>query len=415
MGGVLTLKFDKNNTDPKERVAYEDDAEGMNPATVEGGVVNLNDFEDAFFLEKIYPVMLRADGSVEYKLDPNDYSKKLGGGDSQITQPSQSSNAMVCVEKMYTKFWHDDYYEYMSITDSPKDGYTAFGFLDENGNEMDCFYLAMYLGSWDTSSHLRSLSGQKVKVPDNTSSQTYNIRTGATAQGANYGLGTWAQYQVLDLLFNLIFKTDDCTVLGQGRKGAGEKSGVGSGSGSGGTLPNLQTGILNDKGPIAVDSASGCVKFMHIEDYFSNRTQPLAEMIDGCVITFKSQDTGTLHVKSRRPYNAIGNDGGVQTSGYTNESTFLTKTGNIKNSVLSNDYGRVPATGGGTSSTFECDQLFYDSSQYMTTSPKAGCRRGGIHGLASSWFGSYIGGIYDANSFRGSCVARLSYEPPTAA
>lgn len=404
IGGVYTIRINKTTTDPTERVEYQDDAIGMTPASVEGSTVNYGDWLDTFFFEKYYPVMLKTDGTVDYLLDPYNYAKKVDGDYSDIGQTSYDGNAMVCIEKMYTRYWSDSTYEYMSITDSPKDGYVPFGFTNSEGAEVDNQYVAMFLGS-NIESKLRSISGQSVMFPATVTSTSFDIRNLALKNGENYGLATFALYQVTDMVFNIIFKTEDCSKLGKGRQGAGEVN-----NGSAGTLPGLKTGLFAESGPIAVDTTSGCVKFMHIEDYFSDRTKPLAEMIDGTLVTSKNDDTatGTLYVKTQRPYATIGANGQGATSGYTNQTTFVTKTGNIKSSVLDNNYGRVPSEIGATSSTYECDPIEF--SKY-TTGTHIGVRRGGIRGLASSWFFN----IYGLTYFRGSCCSRLSFEPPTVA
>ncbi len=403
IGGVYTIRINKNTEDPTERVEYQDDATGMTPGSVEGSTVNYGDWLDTFFFEKIYPVMLKTNGTIDYLLDPYNYAKKLDGDYSDIGQTSYDGNAMVCVEKMYTRFWSDSTYEYMSITDSPKDGYVPLGFTNSEGAELENQFIAMFLGSND-GTKLRSISGQNVMFPASTRSSSFDIRNTALKNGENYGLATWALYQVLDMIFNIIFKTENCSVLGKGRQGAGEVN-----YGSEGTLPSLKTGLFAESGPIAVDTTSGCVKFMHIEDYFSDRSKPLAEMMDGTLVTSKNDDTatGTLYVKTQRPYATIAANGQGTTSGYTNQSTFVTKTGNIKTSVLDNNYGRVPSEIGATSSTYECDPIEF--SKYVSGT-HIGVRRGGLRGLASSWFYYYYGG-----DFRGSCCARLSFEPPTGA
>lgn len=407
---VYTIKIKKDESDPTNRIEYMDDAIGMEPATAEGGTVNLGEWLDTFFFDGSfnYPAMLKTDGTIEYKLNPNDYSLKSdedGGGYSDIGQTSYDGNAMSIFNKVYTRFWSDAQNEYISITNDKKSGYTALGFIGADGSEMDWVAMGMYLGS-NVSSKLRSISGQSIMFPSSTQASTFDVKSLATKNGTQYGLGTWSLFQVLNACWKIVFKTDDCSKIAQGRKGAGESTS------SLGTLPSLKTGVLSQSGPVGVDTSSGCVKFMHIEDFFSNRATPLAEMLDGLAINLSSTNNqGAIYVKASRPYADIPSNGKVTTSTYSSEGGFMTTTGNIKTSQLDNRYGRVPSTGGGTSSTYQCDSVTFDQYSVNFAGTYAGCRRGGTDGLGASWFYCHPHNYV----FRGSCCARLSYEPPAAA
>lgn len=410
---VYTIRIKKGEPDPTNRVEYQDDAIGMQPVSVSGTQVNYNGWDETFFFKMIYPVMLKTDGTVDYKLNPDNYSYKFGGisDPSEINDIHYDGNAMVRIEKMYTKFWSDSTYEYMSITNKPKDGYTAFGFIGESGDEVDCQYLGMFLGS-NISNKLRSMSGQFALVKGDDSTY-FPGKSFALNNGSNYGLGTYSIFQVLDMMFNIMFKTENCTKLGKGRSGVEEKEIT---SATPRPNKNMQTGLLNESGAIGVDTSTGCVKFMHIEDYFSNRSMPLAEQIEGLAIKDEGKSKGKIYIKTSKPYGTLSNNGNVTTSDYINETSFQTSTGNIKNSVLNNKYGRVPSVGGATTTTYECDQLYYDYWNNIS-SIKAGTRKGGIRGIASSVFEEdYTGGAggMTGQGLSANLVARLQYEPQTA-
>ena len=84
-----------NESDPSAAVSYTDDAIGMTPAYMDftNGVFNYGSWEDAFFMPR--PCMLKSDGTVDYYLNPNDYSKKMDGTASDIANTSYDGNAMM--------------------------------------------------------------------------------------------------------------------------------------------------------------------------------------------------------------------------------------------------------------------------------------------------------------------------------
>ena len=45
------------------------------------------------------PVMLKNNGTVDYVLDPNDYTKKKDGTPSDINNPNYKGSAMMCYQK----------------------------------------------------------------------------------------------------------------------------------------------------------------------------------------------------------------------------------------------------------------------------------------------------------------------------
>ena len=84
--GVFGFKVNNLESDPTNRVTYIDDNKKMTPVTVNlsDGSVDYGDWKDTWLLEKIYPVMLKTNGTIAYKLDPNDQTKKASGGTSDI-------------------------------------------------------------------------------------------------------------------------------------------------------------------------------------------------------------------------------------------------------------------------------------------------------------------------------------------
>jgi len=74
-------------------VTYLKDAIGMTPASMGSTTFDYGSWENAFFMPK--PCMLKSNGKVDYYLDPNDYTKKLNGTASDISNPNYDGNAMM--------------------------------------------------------------------------------------------------------------------------------------------------------------------------------------------------------------------------------------------------------------------------------------------------------------------------------
>jgi len=75
------FKINKSTENSNNAVSYMYDAATMTPAHMdyEKDEFNYGSWENAFFVKDCYPVALNLDGTEAYKLDPNDYTKKLNG------------------------------------------------------------------------------------------------------------------------------------------------------------------------------------------------------------------------------------------------------------------------------------------------------------------------------------------------
>lgn len=173
-GTVYTFHIDPDEADSYEAVTYHDDAVGMTPAAM--GATTFNYGSWAAFINKICrPCMLKFDGTVDYYLDPNDYSKKLDGTASDVADLSYPGNAMVEFPLIWWKSWGDGW---VSIADYQVDAtYKCWSNLDADGNIIPYFYLPIYNGCiYD--GKMRSISGIQLKPWSTTaysSSTTYAV------------------------------------------------------------------------------------------------------------------------------------------------------------------------------------------------------------------------------------------------
>lgn len=73
---IYGYHIDSSEYDSDKAVTYLADAIGMTPAKMGDSEFDYGSWKNAFFMPK--PCMLKYDGTVDYYLDPNDYSKKNG-------------------------------------------------------------------------------------------------------------------------------------------------------------------------------------------------------------------------------------------------------------------------------------------------------------------------------------------------
>lgn len=92
-GKIYGWHVNPDISDSSNAVTYLEDAIGMTPASMGSTTFNYGSWENAFFMPK--PCMLKSNGKVDYYLDPNDYTKKLNGTASDISNPNYDGNAMM--------------------------------------------------------------------------------------------------------------------------------------------------------------------------------------------------------------------------------------------------------------------------------------------------------------------------------
>lgn len=175
---IYGIHIDSNESDPSMRVTYLEDAVGMTPAYMGTESFNYGSWRNAFFIPK--PCVLNYDGTVEYYLDPNDYTKKIDGTPSNIDDLNINGNVMLEFPKIYYKFVPDiggldgDFYVSNYKVD---EGYECWCNYDADNNEIDHFYIAAYNGCC-YNGKMRSISGLALPKYVNTaysSSNTYSV------------------------------------------------------------------------------------------------------------------------------------------------------------------------------------------------------------------------------------------------
>ena len=315
-------RVDKNDSNPETRVSYMYDAVGMTPARMNytTGTFDYGSWANAWFITGNKPVALKYDGTVDYELDPNDYSKKADGTASDVTDSTYAGNFMASMPTVWIRRWEDENYEYTAISNKQ---ITPDFYADahDNGSEInDMIYLPMFKGCI-VDSKMRSLSGVTPTV--NTTGSTE--KTAAEACGSGWQLWDWAKHELISDLLTLISRsTDSQTAFGNGYISGSAVKTVGT-SGAG------QFWGANDQ--------THLVKVFHIEDFWGHRW-------DRCL--------GINLVDNQYAYKLVAPYLLEPDSTYTYSGLYAPTEGYQK---LQNTgrYGRLPKTTGGSSTTFYCD------------------------------------------------------------
>lgn len=180
------------------------------------------------------PYMVRSTGEADYELDPNDYTKKLDGSESDVANTAYDGGAFAKFQKIYVKRWVNGNDRHVRFSFIQIDGYHPCGFIDTDGSEMDYVWLPMFYGS-TVSGKMRSLSGLQQDINQTTAIQNTNI-TAFSNRAAFFG-GSIIE-TIKDMLY-MLFKTTDI----QQACGKGNSAGYNSAASPYyGVLPNAVVG-----------------------------------------------------------------------------------------------------------------------------------------------------------------------------
>ena len=183
---------------------------------------DMGDWVNTWIYKKFRPCMLKANGKVDYYLDPNDISKKLDGTASDIGNASYDGNAMVRIGQIWVQIScvsttaSNKYLSfYVRFSSKKRPGYTCFTHLNDKGVMQKYIYHAIYEASWkDTSkTKIQSKNGQAL-INSTTSTGNSTIKqifAGATNWGAGYSAEKRSILQLFELLLLLFFKGPDVT------------------------------------------------------------------------------------------------------------------------------------------------------------------------------------------------------------
>lgn len=273
--------INSEESDPSEAVTYLEDAVSMKPAFMNyaTGKFDYGSWEDAFFMPR--PCMLKYDGTVDYYLDPNDYSKKEDGTASDVADDTYGGNAMMEWGCDGHQIWYkvipdaDDNTSASIYFSDYKldDGFHAWSFINNQGNLVKHFYTPIYNGSIDSNGKLRSISGKANTALCQSKTAQQEIDAAELNNPGDdkiWYTETFSDTLLIDLLLVLIGKSlDTQAVFGNGAVSIGY-----------GAQRMLSTGTMDDKGLFfgTNDAVTG-VKVFGIENFWGNQNRHFAGLI----------------------------------------------------------------------------------------------------------------------------------------
>lgn len=424
---VYGYRINKNDSNPETRVEYLYDAVGMAPARMnyQTGQFDYGSWADAWFITENKPCAVNYNGTVDYYLDPDDYTKKADGtasdlfvllteepsdwatrytgyftkdenddfvfvtgesaptfaADTYYTNSAYAGNFMAQMPTVWFKRWEDADYKYVAICNKQLNSdFKAYAHDAGDGYINPYTYLPMFKGI-TVGGKLRSIVGAKVE--GNTTGSQEKSR--AEANGTGWQLWDWAKHELISDLLTLISRsTNSQSAFGQGdtntfvndasqnygklNTGQHKADGVWKLYGS-----SQFYGESNDKHHVMV---------FHIEDFWGNR-------FDRCLgLNLVNME---YKYKMVRPY-ALDSNSSYVSSGLTAPASGWQKT------QYAGEFGTLPRTVGGSQTTYVCD-YFWSSSGTCLALFGGLCHNGTYYGsrslyldYASSSAYWYVGG-----------------------
>ena len=345
-----------NESIPAEKIVYRGTNEHYRPAYMDfsSNTFNYGDWENAPFLlkDRLAPCAVGFDGELKYFLNPNNYKQKEDGTASDVTNASVNNNYFMRIKLLFRRKRTDAQGNTrVDISNvQVNEEYKPYGgFIKPDNTLREYIYLPIYRGSL-ISGKCRSVGGNQTPMSGQTAP---NERNYCQANGAGHDMITYADRELIEDLFMLMFRhTDSQSVLGQGKSNGGNDVGA-----------CLKSGTMDDKGLCwgSTSTAEG-IKFLGMENrYASQWERVLGEVLVNGVRKVKLGQ-GTLDGSTVEDFNFTG-DGYITLS----ELPVISGTsgGYISKEQTVDDIGTFPVVVSGSSSTYECDGMWFNNSGTM--------------------------------------------------
>lgn len=397
-GTIYGIHINGAESDPDAAVTYLADAAGMTPAKMNftAGTFDYGSWQNAFYQPR--PCMVKYDGTVDYYLDPDDYTKKEDGTTaSDVGDTTYAGNAMMEWGQNGKKIW-------LKIVPTSADGtsgdvYVAdfqadpdfhdWPFHNCDGVSVPHFYTPIFNGA-NIDSKLRSLSGQALVYGKTAQEELDLAHANNTGEKVLWETEVFADIQLINILHYLMFKTLDVP----------SKLGLGFTSSNESGMKAWRTGALNDKGLFfGYNDGTHAVKSFGMENWWGMQWRRYLGhiMVNGVQkvkLTRNTEDGSTVN-----GYNLTG-------EGYITEGVTPTGTsGDFIKQMIFTPEGMFPKATGGSQTTYYCDKMWYSNS--ITAVPSRGAYAG--DGLSAGVAAVYL---YNAASAAvGGRGASLSCKP----
>ncbi len=359
------------NPNPQTRIQYFEMAKGKRPAfwNYVNGYFDYGDWAHAFFIKNNFPCMVKYDGTMDYKLDPENYNLKADGTVSDVANTEYEGSAMSAIPTIWFKRWEDDNYLYCLICNKQLDeNFHAYMHTRPDGTIAEYKYISMYPPTLYTDKY-KALAETTITAGKTFSDEllfTHNI-------GENWEIMAMCDWTTFQDLFTLLAKSDNF------------QTSFGYGLVNGSLVTKSDPGNTKFGGAFynsAGLNANSYQKVFHLHHLYSELGIRYGGMI------YKN---GVLYVKPYPPYNMDGD-------GYINTGITITGSngGYIGKSTM-NEYGRFPLVlTGGSATTYECDVTYYNNTiisvpyahtaySYTTAAGKMAMRFDGVATTTSNW------------------------------
>ena len=349
--------IDYTDSNPSTAITYLEDAVGKTPVHMDftNGTFDWGDwYPDEFMMPR--PCLLNYDGTVEYYLDINDYTKKEDGTASKVADSTVEGNFMMEWGRGGRKIW------YKVVPDSDPRGATVYianyqvdsgfhcwNFYDASNTVRDHFYTPIYSGSY-IDECTRSLSGQTMgasaTVYDEIDYACANNTAGELSNNRWY-TETFGDRTLINYLLVLLGKSlDTQTVYGWGNSYG---------------VSTINTGTMNDKGLFwGENTGSYGVKVFGMENWWGNVYRRIAGWITNSSYQYVKLTPNTADGSSGTSYGTTTS--GMISSGVSSSNS-NTYTKWYKYNSLG--YGVIYQNGENAStSTYYCDYGKTGASDY---------------------------------------------------
>lgn len=198
---------------PEQRIEYIGMNKEFTPLTVNKntGAANYGSWADFPILAANKPWMVKNDGTPDYRLDENDYTKKEDGTASDVANTSYAGGAFSWLKKIWKQEYMQGDDRVVKFSLRARDGFEAVGFKD-GSSELEGVWIPMFYGSI-VSSTMRTLSGLQPAYGNQTSAEKTAID--AVGSRARF-LGGPIISTITDLLIMFAKTTDTQEAYGNG-------------------------------------------------------------------------------------------------------------------------------------------------------------------------------------------------------
>lgn len=367
-GEAYMYGFDLDTLDPEPstRVTYPSDVDNTyfnsaymdyNTSTFNYGNWDIEPGKD--FMPR--PCVLSNAGKVKYYLNPNDYTKKEDGSDANVN--GADGEVMMEWPKIYTyrELTEDGIYKFRCSNIKYDDDWECWCNYNHNDVLVPHFYTAVYAGYNYLNDVSASVSKKKgpteihPTVIGDEGVKSSTIKSNITKKGDGWNTEMLSDRLLIQDLLIMMGRSTDCQ----------EIFGLGAAYSSTEALKTY-TGTMDDKGLFwgANDNEDGTgskygVKIFGMEHWWGY----VARYITGWVYD------GSTSVNAQKIKITYSKRDGSTVEGYDDNYSGYILVGSIKAGYISDmkvfPFGRIPVSGSGSSSTYECDKLARGNSSYV--------------------------------------------------